>query len=304
MEQQFTAEYILTLANQCISLSHKERPELLWLKERYRIFQTVHHQKSRAAADSLLYEYIYGQPPAKASDVLKIRYWRTGQHVPFTRKDCLAFGHALGLSDAELNYLIQAYFNLCITDDLRKLSGDMNQMAEQYLSSIPYEKLCYFRVTPDTLKHNLRHLYFTDAISYIHSPVNFAKPYPLKKHITSTHYDSEFLRLMQLRGKIPRATLIRHFIILGLPSIRLDKLNRLLDRFGYVPLSDDHTLIGGERADWLIIRLLLLYEELCHISGEAYAHKWFRESCRILDLYFAQSGYGKLRFMHFRALDM
>ena len=51
--------------------------------------------------------------PAKKQDILKIRYWRTGRHLPVNHRQCVAFGRALGLDGEEMRYLLQGYYDGC-----------------------------------------------------------------------------------------------------------------------------------------------------------------------------------------------
>ena len=98
--------------------------------------------------------------------------------------------------------------------------------------------------------------------------------------------------------------MLRHLIIFDLPHLTLEKLNRQLEFFGYLPLCEEHTMTGGERLDWLLIRLIKLYEEACAGKEEKECLAWFREACRILDRFFVESGKQRMRFMYFKSLDL
>ena len=65
----------------------------------------------KSEADSLIFEKMYSHAPQKASDVLKIRYWRTGRHVPSKREQLLEFGRALDMDSRELDYFVRAYYD-------------------------------------------------------------------------------------------------------------------------------------------------------------------------------------------------
>lgn len=106
-----TSEQILDLARECISLSSRERTELQWLKARYENIQNKYHFKTRHETDLFLYEKMYGRNPDKSSELLKIRYWRTGKHTPLNREQCLLFGKALELSPEDMRFLIQGYYD-------------------------------------------------------------------------------------------------------------------------------------------------------------------------------------------------
>ena len=74
--------------------------------------------------------------------------------------------------------------------------------------------------------------------------------------------------------------------------------------FGFLPLTESHTLVSGEYQDWLLIQLFQLYEKKCHSFSKEEKLLWFQNACRILDHYFIRTGHPKLRFMHFKALDL
>lgn len=77
-------ERLIRLAEECLLREGKERPELVWLKGIYERFRADCGLLGKSEADSLIFEKMYSRAPEKASDVLKIRYWRTGRHVPLT----------------------------------------------------------------------------------------------------------------------------------------------------------------------------------------------------------------------------
>ena len=97
---------LIGLAEECCRLGEEDRPETLWLKTVYDRFRKESRLGRKSEADSLLYNRMYSRPPRTESEVLKIRYWRTGRHIPGNRSQCAAFGRALGLSEAEQTYLL------------------------------------------------------------------------------------------------------------------------------------------------------------------------------------------------------
>lgn len=298
------------LAETCIELSMEERPEVAWLKAKHRQIQTQYKKKNKTDTDALLFEHMYGHAPEKTSELLKIRYWRTGKSTPGNRTQCLLLGKALKLSPDEMIYLIQNYYDrsletfpsFSVADAANKNRRTyMKELAASYLAGISAERLDDLHIPGEKAGRFLRHLYFTDAFSYVYMP-NISRD-TFVKHITSTRYDSEFTRQMKLQGEIPRKTMIRHLLILGLPDLSLEILNRRLSLFGYAPLQTEHTLVYGERLDWLLIQLFQLYERECASLPARERLVWFQEACQILDAYFTETGHPRLRFMHFKALE-
>ena len=96
-------EKIRDLAKECMKASQGERPEVRRLKI---LYEEERKKKgvSRAAMDALIYERIHGRAPESASSTLKIRYWRTGHHIPANRGTALAFAEALELPPQEAIY--------------------------------------------------------------------------------------------------------------------------------------------------------------------------------------------------------
>lgn len=311
MKETNRTEGMERLAAQCMELGGGERPEMVWLKARYLEFMRREGIRGKEEADRCLYERMYGKAPQKQQDILKIRYWRTGRHLPVSHDQCAAFGRALGLDREEMRYLLQGYYDSCDTifeeepEDIRSVywtrRAALKQLTEGYLQGIPRERLEKLRIGDGSLEHSIRHLYYTDACEYVHSGSAESRKY-LYRHITSVAYDSEFSRSMRLLGVIPRKTMIRHLLILGMPRIGVEWLNEQLARLGYLELQEQHTLRSGERMDWLLIRLLCGYEEYRQGRTEAECRQWMREKCRALDTFFEKEGRRRLRFMYFKAL--
>lgn len=310
--QTETKKQLHKIAEKCIDLTEKTRPEVLWLQERHQRLMTDCQWKSKIDTDHYIYEQMYQKKPKELHNLTKLRYWRTGRSVPGNREQCLAYGKALRLSEEELQYLIQVYYDRSLTiyssdtdfesSDYYEKLDKMQKLTETYLANLSPEMLDQLQIPSEKRSHYLRHLYFTDAFHYI-SVRNIPKKV-LTKHIVSTRYDSEFTRHKKLLGEIPRTSMIRHLLILGLPNLTLEKFNEQLIFFGYLPLTESHTLVQGEHLDWLLLRLFELYETQCTGLSAEEKLLWFQKACQILDRHFVRTGHPKLRFMHFKALDL
>ena len=293
-------------AEECIRLSKQERVEVVWLKKIYDRFRKEMGSLSKQEADNLIYEKMYCVSPTKTSETLKIRYWRNGQHVPSNREIGLAFSKALNMTETEQRYFIQAYYDkadvVFSSDDCSEMylerKKHMSDLVTEYFRKTHPEKLYRLKISPDMIENNIRHLYYTDALKYVEVPNS---PF-LQYHITSINYGSELSRNVQLTGEIPRTTMIRHFIILGMPFLSKEMMDQRLIQFGYIPLTEEHSLVSGERLDWLLIRLLELYEEECTGKDPMTCSSWFQNACKSLDAYFIQEGMENLRFMYFKSL--
>lgn len=313
MNHLYTTEGVLELARECLHMGMQERPELEWLKERHVRIRCKYQLKNKQETDAFLYERMYGRAPAKDSEALKIRYWRTGRYMPANREQCLRLGKALELLPEEMAYLLQNYYDRCL--DVYDASMDlsdvryqekkdcMKKLAGTYIQNASPKRMICLNISLENPQACLRHLYFTDAFHYIDTVVP-ADSDILLRHITSTSYESEFARQMKLLGEIPRKTMLRHLIIFNLPQLTLDIINQQLAFLGYLPLCEEHTMAGAERLDWLLIRIIQLYEALCDKTDEEKSLAWFQKTCRVLDRFFVEEKEPKMRFMHFKALDL
>lgn len=310
--QTKTIRHLHSLADKCILLSTKERPELLWLRAHHKQIQTAYQFKSKIDTDCFLYEKMYHRSPEPLHKLTKIRYWRTGQAVPGNREQLHLLADALELSEEDRTYFLQAYYDRSLTVSFARGENTppewqakilrMKDIADSYLSRVSPKILAAMNIPPERVHHYLRHLYFADAFHYIHT--KNAPEQLLQKHITSTRYDSEFTRQMKLFGEIPRKTMIRHLIILNMPDLTLEQLNQMLSFFGYLPLTEEHSMVHGERLDWLLIQLFGLYETQCASLSPEEKLDWFQHACQTLDAHFIRTHHPSLRFMHFKALDL
>ncbi len=300
---------LIQLASEEPSQKNHNRPEIKWLDTQYAALLKQKRFSSRHKADEYLFQQIYGKNALSETELLKIRYWRTGQHLPVNYETCLALGRALELDENAMRYLLQGYFDNCdrqfetISEDpvyLRR-KHYMEDLVRRYFSNIPAERLHSLRGRSKNIRQYLRHLYYTDAMSYVGQSRHASKAAP-PGHLVSCSYDSELNRTLQLLGNVPRKTILRHLILLGMPDISLEWLNQSLSVLGYLPLEETHTLKTGERLDAILIRLMELYDSVREEMTPDEARLWMQQCCQALDRTFIQTGKKNLRFMHFKAL--
>lgn len=299
---------IITLADDCLPTGKQERPENLWMQRMYERFRKESGNLRKAEADALLYRKMYDSFPERSSDTLKIRYWRTGHHLPGTRKQCIDFGQALGLSKEEQKYLIQAYYDRCDlvfeveSEDAtyQERKGKMELLLQEYLDKVhPSLKWKLYRYGID-VEHHLRHLYYTDAKSYVQCKL--VENIDVERHIVSINYESEFSRQIKLLGEIPRRTMIRHLLLLSIPFVNEELLSERLKDFGYLSLCKEHTQVDGSRLDQLLIGMLNLYEDYCTGKDPMECLEWMHHAYAILDHHLEEKKNQSLRFLYFKAL--
>lgn len=296
-------------AEECVRLSEMPRPEVLWVKARYDRFRDKHRIFSKEEADQIIFERMYGRTAKKPSEILKIRYWRTGKHLPVNREQCQSFGKALELNQEDMLFLLQGYYD---RSDRVFEAGDskdlvyrarkelIDSLVEEYLGKVHPNQFQQLHITPNSLRKNLRHIYFMDAERYVCLQ---GTRQDLKQRYDSANYGSEFRRSLKLLGEIPRKTILRHLILMGIPYLNREILDDRLRKLGYLPLSEEHTAVRGERLDWLLIRLFEQYQITCAGKEPEECMDWFCQSLRLLDGYFAERGKHGLCFMYFKAMQ-
>ena len=92
-----------------------KRAEENWLEEIYLQFLCKNGIRTRAEGDErisrIMSELRGDSNTQKESDLIKIRYWRTGKHYPRNRAICVLFGQALGLEEADQRRLMMEWYN-------------------------------------------------------------------------------------------------------------------------------------------------------------------------------------------------
>lgn len=300
---------LVELAKECLYLGKEERPECRWMKQAYDRFREENGQLGKGAADELLFRKMYAAEPKKESDTLKIRYWRTGRHLPVSREQCVLFGKALELSQQEERFLLQGYCDRCdrifeaVTGEkvYQERIALLQKLAGEYLDKVHPALKGQLYHSGAELAHSLRHLYYTDAKSYIDSR-EWEGVIRVGRHISSINYMSEFGRQMKLLGEIPRKTMIRHLMIFAIPFVNEEWLSRWLTQLGYLGLDEDHTQVDGSRLDRMILGYLRLYQECCSGLEPAQCQSWLRQSSRFLDGYLEKQKNVSLRLFYFKAL--
>lgn len=285
-----------------------ESRERLWIRERFEAVARSQNLSGRGMLDRLIFERLYGRPPEKSTEQLTIRYWRTGQHKPQSREQCLALGQALGLDTADTDVLLRGYYD---SADRVFTAGDeedpvyhwrrryLEQLETQYLAIIHPLTLERRKIPWEKSGEYLRHCYVQEARQYVDTKNKLDET----SHLNSANYVNEFQRLRFLRGEIPRKTMLRHLFLLSVPFVSRSVLDQGLETLGYLPLDAQHESRFGERTDLLVLRLLERYQQECAGRAPDCCHTWLRQTCRTLDAFLLRCGHPELRFLHFKTLD-
>lgn len=306
---------VIGLAETVISREPARRPEAKWIQQRVDRLADTQGIKSRAETDQLIYEKMYARAPKK-TDTTKIRYWRTGYHLPAGREEALAFARVLKLNQSETTWFLQACME---KSDLvfEKVPGAecpfysvykertalMEAMIFQYIEAVPPARMFQLGIPYEKLENYVRHLYCIDALNGTAFALGSSKKEIVKNHLSSSNYESEFLRTRRLLGEIPRRSMLRQIFLLSLPYLNRRLMDERLSRLGYLPLTKGHTSQRGALVDDLVIGLLKLYEASCTGQDPLTCRHWMFEQLSILDQYFLDRKKEEYRFLYFRILS-
>ena len=296
------------LARAVLEQEPARRPETVWLQQQVDRVTQMEGLCGRLETDRLLFERMYARPP-KQNDTVKLRYWRTGRHLPSGREEALRYARALQFSPAEELYFLQACLDRSDRafgpedqdcPDYQRRAALMEEMIREYVDQIPVSRMEELDVPYQRLSAHVRHLYCLDAFSATCTV-------PLEGRWRSTRaasssYESEFLRQRKLLGEIPRQTMLRHIILLGAPYLNRHLVDQKLQALGYLPLTEGHTTPRGALVDDLIIRFLELYQSVCTGWNPLNCRQWLLDSFRTLDQYLVIRGKDAYQFLYFRVL--
>lgn len=306
---------VIGLAESVISREPERRPEAKWIQQRVDRLAAAGGIKSRAEMDRLIYEKMYARAPEK-TDTTKIRYWRTGYHLPAGREEALAFARVLQLDQSETVWFLQACME---KSDLvfesvpgaecpfysvyRKRTALMEAMISQYVEAVPPTRMFQLDISYEKLESYVRHLYCIDALNGTAFALGSSKKEIVRNHLSSSNYESEFLRTRRLLREIPRRTMLRQIFLLSLPYLNRRLMDERLSRLGYLPLTEGHTSQRGALVDDLVIGLLKLYEASCTGQEPLTCRHWMFEQLSTLDRYLLDRKKEDYRFLYFRVLS-
>lgn len=306
---------VIRLAERVITREPERRPEAKWIQQRVDRLAAAAGLKSRAETDRLIYEKMYARAPKK-TDTTKIRYWRTGYHLPAGREEALAFAGVLQLDQSETAWFLQAcmeksdlVFESAPEEECpfyslyKERTALMEAMISQYIESVPPSRMFQLDLSYEKLEAFVRHLYCIDALDGTAFALSSTKKEIVRNHLSSSNYESEFLRIRRLLGEIPRRTMLRQIFLLSLPYLNRRLMDERLLRLGYLPLTEGHTSQRGALVDDLVIGLLKQYEASCKGRDPLTCRHWMFEQLSILDQYFLERKKEEYRFLYFRILS-
>ncbi len=306
---------VIQLANQIIYKEPKRRPEADWVQQIVDRFAKAEGVSGRTETDQLIYKKMYGKA-AKKTDTVKIRYWRTGHHLPSSREEAIRFSKVLQMSQSETIYFLQSYMEKSdlVFDILSNFeeSSDyiykqrrllMETMISEYIAKIPISRIVQIGIPYEKLAIYTRHLYCLDALSATSIASSDCQKAIAKDHMSSGNYESEFLRICKLSGEFPRRTMLRHIFLLSIPYLNRRLLDERLNALGYLPLTEGHTNQHSALIDDLIIGFLDLYETFCSGKDPLTCRHWMFEQLSKLDQYLSDIGKDEYRFLNFRILS-
>lgn len=306
---------VIQLARAVISQETGRRPEAEWIQRRVDRLAAAEEIKSRAEMDQLIYEKMYARAPKK-TETTKIRYWRTGHHLPIRREEALVFAKVLQMDQQEINYFLQACMEKSdlifeeppepehvFYSQYKKRTMLMENMIAEYIAFVPPARMFQLDIPYENLDAYARHLYCIDALSATVFASGCHRKEIVENHLSSSNYESEFLRIRKLLGEIPRRTMLRQIFLLGIPYLNRRLVDERLCALGYLPLTEGHTSQRGALVDDLVIGLLKLYEDSCTGLDPLTCRHWIFEQLSILDQYLLDCKKEEYRFLYFRILS-
>ncbi len=97
-----------SIVAKCVALGAEPSFETLWIQKMFDRITVKYGLPGRMETDLFISRRLGGKDGAVQ---LKIRYWRTRQHLPGNREQCIQLGKALELSDEEMVILLQRYYD-------------------------------------------------------------------------------------------------------------------------------------------------------------------------------------------------
>ncbi len=299
----------IQLAKEILARQPEQRPEVVHLKELTDRFAAAEGIKRQGDADICLFEKMYGREPT-GSEVTKVRFWRTGRHLPSSREQTMLLAKGLGLDEEETNWLLQSacersnkVFETAedrADPEYGKRIEAIEEMKAGYLARIPRARLAALNVSEERLPIRIRHLFCMDACD---CTVYGGNPeLPESRPSLGIRFASEFSRICKLKGEIPRQTMLRTIVILSLPDISREMVDARLAALGYLPLTEGHTSVKNALVDDLLIGLLDLYRRDCAGMEPDESRRYLLRQMQELDRYLAKTGHQEYRFMVFRSL--
>lgn len=296
----------------CARASCGPSPEKLWLGEACRQRYRTWGATRLADGDAQLFERVFGRPPATSSDVLRVRYWRTGHSVPSNRQTLLALGTALGLDDEQERYLIQSYFDRSdsviaaaegASPQYLRRRALMDGLRREFLDKIHPIRLSRLGISRQDVDASFRYLFVLESLSYV-SGIAYPTDVdaPRLSRLSTTSYATVLHHYVVLQGELRRRDMLRTLIVLMAPFLSRERLDHTLDDLGFLPLTAGHQLPGGGRLDDLLIALLEGYEDECAGTTPEQCQAWLQGHLRRMDQIARQVGADELRLMAYRTV--
>lgn len=306
-----------SIVAKCVALGAEPSFEDLWIQKMFDRITVKYGLPGRMETDLFISHRLGGND---SSTQLKVRYWRTRQHLPGNREQCIQLGKALELSDEEMVILLQRYYDSSDCEFRRDYPDPeqswirsnqhplyhfrqifVNDTLERYMQRLSGKAGQVTAPSRTPISNYARHLYCIDALNYIYCPSPVSQERQ-SKHLTSSSFASEFSRTLRLLDNIPRKTMLRYLFLFYGAEISRNRLDEALTRLGYLPLDASHAMPGGQRLDFLILALLERYEQECVQADTSHRQQWLYIHCQALDKALQSMNQQNLRFLYFKGL--
>lgn len=229
---------------------------LRYFFERVKIKEQI---SSYRELDSFIFQRMYERNPEN-SEVLKIRYWRCGTHLPKSREEMILLGKALEVSDEELDFMLK---EILLETGLHVPEGAsefFKILSERYLALVPDERLGVLHIQREHVADNLRHILFADVMDCLSYPEKEREWY-YGNHVYSRNFASECARFFK-NAEVPgRSAAQRLLMVMLMPEISQKIMDDCLRGLGYAPLSEEIQRRSGAYADRLFLWILAQFDK-------------------------------------------
>lgn len=238
------------LIDEILGLPEEDNRLEQWF-ERYRLNKGIVHYKE---LDKMVFEEMYGREPQK-SEVLKIRYWRCGRHLPINREEMLRLADVLGVTEEEKHIMLTEILLEQGVAAKQNQKDFLNLLAKRYLAFIPEERKRELGIRGQKVDNYLRHIIYADIMDCLWNHEQERNWYR-ERHDYSRNFASECSRFFNTNEKISRSTMQRLLMIMLIPEINREVMDDALKCLGYAPLATHIKKRSGACADRMFLWIL------------------------------------------------
>ncbi len=230
---------ITACIDRCLrTAAERTQQNSVWFGE----YKARHNISSLRKLDREIFFRMYGKEPSE-HEMQKVRFWRLSQHLPRNREECIRLGQALELSGDGMDHFFTEGLCSQRLSSVENREQMIEELFQQYLCRISYERLDRLNVKPGTQRRYLRHIFYADAMDCLDVDASM-KAHCYREHLYSRNFAGEFRKYFEKDTIISRENILRLLILLLMPDVDSRILGEWLVRLGYAPLNQVRALNG------------------------------------------------------------